>query len=143
MDASVCQDVAVATRVLVQKVKEAEGFQQLATPGEVCQVCDLRPWCEPFWRWQDREMTSTQALASADLGFEGTIREIELTGYHWILTVRWREAEVKIVASQERLPHLKRSVPGMGIRCLDMKLRGLRAKPRASVSEYSEIFLLM
>jgi hypothetical protein len=40
--------------------------------------------------------------------------------------VKWRDAEVRIVAPQERFPQLKRAHPGMCIRALDMRLQGQR-----------------
>jgi hypothetical protein len=78
----------------------------------------------------------------ATLGFEGKIRTIELKEYYWIVTVEWREAEVRIVAPQERFPQLKNASPGMHIRVLDMRLQGQRYRPHAIVDEYSEIFLV-
>jgi len=138
----ICLQVGYEARQIVQKLQEGLSAEHLASPGTVCTVCEFRPWCRPFWRWQADHASHSRALEDAVHGFEGTILVLELKDYHWKVTVRWREAEVRIVAPQERFPQLKNARIGMRLRALDMRLHGQRYRPQAIVSENSEIFLV-
>jgi len=142
IDPATCQQVGQEARLIAKKLQQGLSAEQLATPGTVCTVCEFRPWCKPFWRWQTNHSTHSQALENAVYGFEGTILTLEQKGDHWKVIVKWRDAEIRIVAPQERFPQLKGAVPGMHIRALDMRLQGQRYRPQAIVTENSEIFLV-
>ncbi len=142
VDPETCQRVGNEARMFINQLQEGLQAEQLATPGEVCTVCEFRPWCKPFWMWQAKHPNLSVALQDAVLGFEGEIITLELKDYYWKVMVKWRDAEVRIVAPQERFPQLKRAHPGMGIRALDMRLQGQRYRPQALVTESSEIFLV-
>jgi len=142
VDPETCQRVGDEARLLIKQLQEGLPAEQLATPGEVCTVCEFRPWCKPFWMWQARHPNLSVALQHAVLGFEGEIITLELKDYYWKMMVKWRDAEARVVAPQERFPQLKRAHPGMRIRALDMRLHGQRYRPQAIVTESSEIFLV-
>jgi RecB family exonuclease len=142
VEPEVCQHVGDETRVFIQRLQEKLPAEQLASPGDVCAVCEFRPWCKPFWNWQANHPNLTTALQYAHVGFEGEITTIELKDYFWIVKVTWGDAEVRIVAPQERFPQLKKAHPGTHIRVLDMRLQGLRYHPQAKVTENSEIYLI-
>ncbi len=142
VDPETCQRVGDEARLLIKQLQEGLPAEQLATPGEVCTVCEFRPWCKPFWTWQAKHPNLSTALQDVALGFEGEIITLELKNYYWKVMVKWRDAEVRIVAPQERFPQLKKAHPGMRIRALDMRLHGQRYRPQAIVTESSEIFLV-
>jgi PD-(D/E)XK nuclease superfamily len=142
VDPEICRQVGFEARQVAQKLQEGLSAELLASPGTVCRVCEFRPWCRPFWKWQAGHASHSQALEDAVYGFEGTILGLELKEYHWKVTVGWRDAEVRIVAPQERFPQLKNARIGMRVRALDMRLHGQRYRPQAIVSESSEIFLI-
>jgi RecB family exonuclease len=142
VDPGICQKVGQEARQVAQKPQESSSAERLASPGTVCAVCEFRPWCRPFWMWQASHATHSLALEEAMRGFEGTILVLELKDYHWKAIVKWREAEIRIVAPQERFPQLKNARPGMRIRALEMRLHGQRYRPQAMVTENSEIFLI-
>ncbi len=142
IDPETCRSVGNDARTLIGQLQECSSAEQLATPGEACTMCEFRPWCKPFWMWQAEYPSLSVALQMAALGFEGNIITIELKDYYWVVTVEWRDAEVRIVAPQERFPQLKNATPGMHIRVLDMRLQGQRYRPQAIVAENSEIFWL-
>jgi CRISPR/Cas system-associated exonuclease Cas4 (RecB family) len=142
VDPETCLRVGNEARMLIKQLQEGLPAEQLATPGEVCTVCEFRPWCKPFWMWQAKHPNLSVALQDVLLGFEGEIITLELKDYYWKVVVKWRDAEVRIVAPQERFPQLKRAHPGMRIRALDMRLHGQRYRPQAIVTESSEIFLV-
>lgn len=142
IDAETCHAVGSEARVLIRQVQECASVEQLAAPGETCALCEFRPWCKPFWMWQARHSSLSVALQTAALGFEGKILAIVLKDYYWVVTVEWRDAEVRIVAPQERFPQLTNASSGMHIRVLDMRLQGQRYRPQAIVTEKSEIFLV-
>jgi RecB family exonuclease len=142
VDPAICLQVGREASQTAQKAQEGLSGELLASPGAACRVCEFRPWCRSFWMWQANHASHSEALADAVYGFEGVILALELKDYHWKVTVEWREAEVRIVAPQERFPQLKNARVGMRIRALDMRLHGQRYRPQAIVSENSEIFLL-
>ncbi len=142
VDPETCQRIGDEARMFIQKVYGGFTAEQLASPGDVCAVCEFRPWCKPFWIWQTRHSNHSLALQHAVLGFEGEIVTLELKNFYWKVIVKWRDSEVRIVAPQERFPQLMRAHPGMRIRALDMRLHGQRYRPLALVTESSEIFLV-
>lgn len=137
----VCEQVAREYAELVSSIEERPAYD-LAIPGDTCKICEFRPWCKPFWHWQAREKSAPVALERAYLGFEGVIEQIEQVEHHWRLGVRWCDTLVRIIAPAERFPQLKNVSAGSGLRVLETPLRGLRHRPTAVVTEYSEIFVL-
>jgi PD-(D/E)XK nuclease superfamily protein len=142
VDPETCLRVGNEARLLIKQLQEGIPAEQLATPGEACTICEFRPWCKPFWMWQAKHPNLSTALQNAVLGFEGEIITVELKDYYWKVLVKWCNAEVRIIAPQERFPQLKKAQPGMLIRVLDMRLHGQRYRPQAIVTECSEIFLV-
>ncbi len=142
VDPAICEQIGQEARQMVERLQIDVYAEQFASPGTVCSICEFRPWCKPFWRWQAGHAMYSQALETATYGFEGTIKTLELKNHHWIVVVEWREAEIRIVASQERFPQLANAHPGMRIRALDMRLYGQRYRPQAVVNENSEIYLV-
>lgn len=136
-----CEEVAREYTELVSSIEQRPAYN-LATPGDTCKICEFRPWCKPFWHWQAREKSAPVALERAYLGFEGVVEHIEQVEHHWRLGVRWRDATVRIIAPVERFPHVKDAGVGSHLRILETPLRGLRHRPTAVVTEYSEIFVL-
>ncbi len=143
IDPNSCQATADEAAALIQRLQEERRTEELATPGDTCQICDYRPWCQSFWKWQAEANVSSQALTGAELGFEGTIKSIDLDNHHWRLQIHWRSAQVQLIAPEERFPHLAKASAGIGIRVMETPLRGLRHQPKAIVSPRSEIFLIM
>ena len=70
------------------------------------------------------------------------MEKIACADAHWRVHVRWRQSLVEIVAPEERFPQLKLVEVGVTIRCLDMRLHGLRHSLKVRLSEMSEIFVL-
>lgn len=137
-----CQQQGDEARRLIKKFLESSSAASQATPGSVCTVCDCRPWCQPFWKWQAGHKQPTEALIDAAYGFEGIITRLELKEQYWRVAIKWRDAEVSLVTPQERFPQLHQASIGTHIRALDMRLQGLRARPRAMINERSELFLV-
>lgn len=138
----VCQQVAAESLQTVSRLQGVTRAEHLATPGDVCRVCEFRPWCAPFWKWQAEEPSLTRALENSFIGFEGQIRRITLENYRWRLRIAWRDAEVQLQAAQERLPQLAKAEVGTDVRVLDTVLRGLRHHPKATITGLSELFLI-
>jgi hypothetical protein len=142
VDPETCAHVGHEARALVARVSQTPDADRLATPGEVCQVCEFRPWCQPFWRAQASESNHMRSLARATPGFEGEISDIATINGYWRLQVRWRTCVVRIVAPIARFPHLHKAQVGMRMRALDMRLQGQPYQPQAVVTDYSELFLM-
>ncbi len=136
-----CEEVVREYKDLVSSIRERPAYY-LATPGDTCKICEFRPWCKPFWHWQAREKSAPAALERTYLGFEGVTEQIDQVEHHWRLAVRWRDALVRIIAPVERFPQLKAVDIGSRLRILETPLRGLRHRPTAVVTEYSEIYVL-
>ena len=142
IDKETCERIVEEYRSLIAQTQYGHKIEEMATPGEVCQMCDFRPWCRAFWKWQSEESTHALALERAEMGFEGTIQELQQIEYHWKIKVRWRNCTVRIIVPLERLPHLKDAQTGMLVRALEMKLYGLMMAPNARVTEISELFFV-
>ncbi len=139
---SICQQAALEAATLIAKLEADLSPSKLATPGDVCKVCDFRAWCRPFWALQAKEEKHLRALERAFAGFEGSIDSINLANHYWHISISWRNAKIKLTAPQERFPHLISARPGQTLRILDAKLRGQIYEPIAHISEYTEIFVL-
>ena len=137
-----CKQVAEEARTLIGQLSKEGSIAQLATPGDVCKACEFRPWCRPFWASQASEKKHMRALEAAAMGFEGSIESITLSNHYWRMFIAWRNAKVKLVAPQERFPHLSTARVGQSLRILNAPLRGQLYEPNALINEYSEIFLL-
>lgn len=137
-----CTRVAAESVALVTKVQTQASVQQLGTPGEVCTVCDFRPWCQPFWQWQSAEASLTTALTNAYNGFEGNITSLEVLNHYWRFVVSWRNLPVRLLVPQERLPQLRQAQVGTRVRVLGTRLHGNRFQPQAKFDEQSELFLV-
>jgi hypothetical protein len=142
VEPTTCQQLATETVSLVKRTQTEPLLAQLALPGDVCQVCDFRPWCHPFWQWQSAESSPTEALYRAKLGFQGKLTRLELINHTWRLHIAWRKAEVRLVAPEERFPQLRQAQVGMQVKVMDTALRGLRHQPQAVVTEVTEIFVV-
>ena len=142
VEPEICQQVATEATEIIIHLKGEPSLEKLATPGDICRVCDFRPWCQAFWRWQADETSLTQALEKAITGFEGEIRQITLANYYWRIAINWRNAEIQFNAPQERFPQLAKAQVGTLVRVLDTALRGLRHQPQAYVTSQSELFLV-
>lgn len=142
VEPGICERLGSESRGIISSLRKAPSADQLATPGDVCSICEFRPWCKPFWRWQASEPSRLVALKRATLGFEGKIARVEAKGLHWKLLLRWRDCNIRIVAPLERFPQLRHARVGMRVRALEMRLHGQLAQPQAIVTEVSELFLL-
>lgn len=143
IEAAVCVALVAETIALINRTQAEPSPAKLAQPGDVCQVCDFRPWCRPFWQWQAAEPSPTEALHRAKLGFEGKITRLELTDHTWHLSLAWRNAQVRLVAPEERFPQLRQAQVGQKVRVMDTVLRGLRHQPQAVVTEVTEVFVVV
>jgi len=140
--ASTCEGVAAEAAKLVRTMLAERRPSALARPGDVCTLCEFRPWCRPFWRTQAAEPSHAAALVRATVGFEGVVEAIDLRGENWRLMLRWRGCLVRLVLPNDRFGHLARVRQGMHLRVLDTPLRGLRQQPTASLTPRTEVFIL-
>jgi CRISPR/Cas system-associated exonuclease Cas4 (RecB family) len=143
IDPAVCEQIGVEATALIKRLEQSSSTDSLALPGDVCKVCEFRPWCRPFWHWQATEQIPSVALERAYWGFEGTIINIASIDSYWKVRVAWQRATVEIIAPIERFPQLQQATIGTRVRALEMQLRGLRHQPRAIVNERSELFILL
>jgi hypothetical protein len=137
-----CSVVAEDSIRVIRKIERTRRATDLATPGEVCKVCEYRPWCSAFWNWQEKEPPGVLSLERAEVGFEGQVKTVRSSNCYWKLEVAWKDALVTALAPEERLPHLRAAREGMIARVLDTRITGLRHKPRAVITDYSEIFIV-
>jgi hypothetical protein len=137
-----CKQVLEDSKVLIDRVTRTKAARELATPGEVCQVCEFRPWCQPFWDYQNAVLPQSKAIELARTGLEGTVYSIELTDHYWKLIVTWHSSQVHLLAPEERFPQLTNARVGDTVRILDIRLRGQRHQPQVVVVQESEIFLI-
>ena len=142
VEPEVCEAVAADGAELVEAVVQARRTADLARPGEVCQVCTFRPWCQPFWDAQSAPCAPLLAMERARYGMEGVLESLELKQHYVKAIIRWGVARAEVVAPNERFPHLASAAPGVRVRLLDAELRGMRHQPRPRITERTEIFLV-
>ena len=142
VDETGCRQVVSESTDLVERIEKKVKSADLASPGDVCKVCEFRPWCRAFWFWQSKEDNQLRAMDKAALGFEGQVKTIKLEDHYWHLTMDWHKARVKLIAPQERFPHLANVSIGQILRILDSSLKGQLFQPIANVTNQSEIFIL-
>ncbi len=68
-----CERVGTEARSLIARLQRTASAEKLAMPGEVCKVCEFRPWCKPFWQWQTSETSFSLALERASWGLKGLL----------------------------------------------------------------------
>lgn len=142
IDPEQCDQVVAEARDMVYRLEKTKDVAKLSQPGDVCKVCEFRPWCKPFWHWQAYQASHGIALERANMGIEGTIETIQKIDFYWSVEFLWREVVVTFVVPQERFPHLNAAKVGTVIRLLDVNLQGLRHRPRAIITPMSELFFV-
>lgn len=142
LDVRACKAVAKESKELIERSLKGTSVTQQATPGEVCQVCQFRPWCKPFWKYQSRVSSHRVALDKAYYGLEGEITSLSHNGDIWKVNIRWRNHNIRLVTPIERFPHLQRGRVGSHVRAMGMRLRGQMFRPRATANEWSELFIV-
>lgn len=143
VDPERCQRVVLDAAEEIARLYAASATTQLAKPGTVCQVCEFRPWCEPFWAFQEpRSAITSEVLERSRYGFQGQVRSVRSVDSHWFIELTWGNAVVRVVAPDERFPQLRSVETGMYLRVLDASLGGLRHAPQARLADYTEIYVL-
>jgi len=142
VDPGRCQAVAEESAIIVERLSKGGPIAALAEPGEVCSVCEYRPWCKPFWNWQIAETSHQRALERAVYGFSGEICRLELRDHRWHLLISWGKASIRLTTPEERLPHLRKAQKGQQLLVLDARLQGNPYQPVAIFTENSELFIL-
>jgi len=141
IEPNTCKNTAKEYLALLQQVEKEKQFYKLALPGEVCQVCDYRPWCAPFWNWQNKEENPTAVLENAYWGAMGHIDSIKIIDFYVQLILNWRNAKIQVICPKERFPQLEKAKVGQTISLLEAKLKGLRHQPKAIITPRTELFL--
>lgn len=118
----------------------SKDIEQLGAPGEVCKICDYKPWCRPFWRAQSQLSPLDRQVAQ--LGFEARLESLKYIDDLCVAQLKWNSTPVKLVFAPERFPQLSSERNGSRIRVLDAKLSGTSAELRLGISGGTEIFIL-
>ncbi len=142
VDPPTCERVVDEAAEVLAGLYLEPSFDRLATPGDVCKVCEFRPWCRPFWRWQGQERERATAWNRAELGLEGTIERVRRTAGWQQLWLRWRDVVVQLNAPLDRFPQLAHAGHGRRLRLLEARLTGSRQHPQATTTDYTEVFLM-
>jgi CRISPR/Cas system-associated exonuclease Cas4 (RecB family) len=141
VDEATCQKVVQESMAIAYRVGRHVKPSDLASPGDVCKVCDFRPWCHPFWIWQSKEKNQLRALDRAAIGFEAQVKTIKLENHYWTLILDWNSSQAKLIAPQERFPYLLTVATGQTLRILDTTLKGQLFQPNVQIGNLSEIFI--
>lgn len=142
VDPATCERVKRESIAVIETLLSRRDGRLLATPGEVCSICEYRPWCEPFWAYQAGAPNESSVLERASVGFEGRVAGIEHRSGHVRLTLSWQGRTVSLVADVERFPQVVRAQVGSRVRALDWNMRGQRHQPQALATARSELFLV-
>lgn len=140
VDADECLRVAGEARSLLEALEAADG-EPTARPGDVCALCEYRPWCAPFWQWVGAG-AQAERLDRAAAGIEATVDDLHSDAAVARLTLDWAGTPVSVALSLERFAHARDLRPGDRVRLLDVRLRGLRSRPTAFLTPSAELFVV-
>ncbi len=142
IDKATCNAVYEETKQVVSILSEKKNKYALAKPGDVCKVCEFRPWCNPFWHWIEGEEVLVNAKEKAIIGFEGIILGNQLKEHYWRLELKWRNKTIHFAVPQERFRHLAKAKAGQKVKFIDTLLHGSISQPTIRIYDTSEIFLV-
>lgn len=139
-----CGSTLQDARSLLNEVigSRADDVGKLARPGDVCTVCEFRPWCQPFWRYQETQFRTKESFKCASVGIETTVKTIKQVRSHWKVGLDWDGRAVGMTVPIEEAPQLSSVKQGVRLRILDAELKGLRQRPTMEVSPYTEVYLV-
>lgn len=140
VDPDECLRVAADAQRLLEALEAVDG-EPIAQPGEVCAVCEYRPWCAPFWQWVAAGPPA-ERLDRASLGLEAAIDGVHADAAVVRLSLDVGGTPVSITLRAERFAHARDLRPGDRVRLLDVRLRGLRSQPTAFATPSAELFIV-
>lgn len=135
-----CLAVAQEARRLLEPI-EAMDADPAGQPGDVCTVCEYRPWCVPFWDWV-RAGSLVERLDRGGLGIEATIEAARVDSARIEVSMDWGGTPLSVAVDEDRFEHAKSLQPGDRVRLLDVRLRGLRSRPTLFATPQSELFVV-
>jgi len=138
----ICQQVALDSAEVLATLTLTARMDDLATPGDVCRVCDYRPWCRPFWRSQQATALTEEVRQRAAVGFEAQVVSTHHGDNQLRLVLRWAGTVAQLLLPLSRFPHLATEQPGAHLRVLDTRLSGQLHAPTVSVTDFSEIYIV-
>ncbi len=53
IEEDICRQVVAEAVALIHELEENKRAYEIGMPGDICKVCEYRPWCRPFWNWQN------------------------------------------------------------------------------------------
>lgn len=140
VDPEECLSVASEAHELLTSLAEQDSVPA-ATPGDVCSVCEYRPWCTPFWEWVSGT-GSGERLERAAFGVEATVTAFQTDDGTVRIAMLWSGLPVSIALGSARFPHASGLAAGDRVRLLDLRLRGLRSRPTIFATPSTELFLV-
>jgi CRISPR/Cas system-associated exonuclease Cas4 (RecB family) len=113
----------------------------LATPGDVCKLCDYRPWCEPFWSHRRTQDTSSGLLSNfLNKGIEGRVTQIERNEKLAAIQIHWAKRLAWLHVPIDLFPHVIQIETGMFVKALDTQVSGQSGMPVIKLGRNSELY---
>lgn len=135
-----CLAVAQEARRLLEPIEAMDG-DPAGQPGDVCTVCEYRPWCGPFWQWV-RAGSVVERLDRGGLGIEATIKTAHVDSSRIEVSMDWGGTVLSVALDEDRFAHARSLRPGDSVRLLDVRLRGLRSRPTLFLTPFTELFVV-
>lgn len=135
-----CLAVADEARHLLEAIEDVN-TDPVAQPGEVCGVCEYRPWCAPFWQFVGAGGL-VERLDRGGFGIEGTVTAVDDDAGDIRLSMDWAGTPLTFLLQGNRFAHARNLRRGDSVRLLDVRLRGLRSRPTLFVTAFTELFVV-
>ncbi len=114
--------------------------EDLAKPGQVCSICEFKPWCEPFWNWVSSG-TLPGVQKQSRYGFQGEIKEVGRVQDFLKIKLAWHVRSIGVLLIPwGKLAHAQQLVPGQTIRVTGCELKGQVTSPLAQWATDAELF---
>jgi RecB family exonuclease len=139
VDPDDCTRVADESRSVIASLLASDVV--MALPGEICRICEYRPWCVPFWDWTSSGR-ATDALERGELGMEAVVLTAAFSPEVARVHADWHGTPISVDLPVDRFPHALSLAAGQRIRLLDVRVRGLRHRPSVFPTNLTELFLV-
>jgi RecB family exonuclease len=139
VDPDDCTRVADEARSVIASLLGSDVVTAL--PGEICRICEYRPWCVPFWDWASSGR-ATDALERGELGMEAVVSTVAFSPEVARIHADWHGTPISVDLPVDRFPHALSLAAGQRIRLLDVRVRGLRHQPTVFPTNLTELFLV-
>ena len=141
LDRAACQSTLLSAYKIIEYFNKRNPAE-LAKPGNICEHCEFRPWCKPFWIWCESKSNSNERFKIGKFGIQGIVKSIEQESSYLFLNIIWGRLNLELNVPENVFPQLFNVKPNDVVRLLDFKLEGMINRPVLMYNEFSELYIV-